>query len=89
MTNDIRYRAVKTGCETGDIQTFSAIFEILPRTVVARNMKWSYQSLSSRIKHPDRADVRDILRLSDHFAVDPVMIFQLLRAEKFRRNKKS
>lgn len=89
MTNDVRYTAVRKGCEDGDIQTFSAIFDILPRTIVARNMKWSYQSLSSRIKHPDRADVRDILRLSDHFAVDSVTIFKLLRAEKLKKSRKS
>jgi hypothetical protein len=66
---DRRYSAIKDLIEANKIQDLSAIFEIIPITVVAKDMGANYNTIRQRLHKPQNLTLGDLKKLSDLFGV--------------------
>ncbi|TDW99732.1 hypothetical protein [Dinghuibacter silviterrae] len=61
---DHRYSHVHSVWKAGDLSSFSMIFRIIPRSVVAADMGLNYERLASKLENPSKFLFRDIQKLS-------------------------
>jgi hypothetical protein len=88
MVKDKRYGAVQSLIEAKIIQRFRDIFEYIPKTIVARDLKLNYRSFVSKINSPDRFTVKDITRMADLIEVAYVQLFEIIIADLPAKKKK-
>jgi len=65
MKQDVRYQHVKSIWMSGDLKSFSKIFEIVPKSVVAADLGLHYNSFIRRMSRPDQFLLVDMVGLSD------------------------
>lgn len=78
---DKRYRAIKSLIIGKNIVGLKDVFEILPMTIVRKDMKINYNTLSRRVDAGGTMTVRDILAMADLFEVDPADVFKLVLSD--------
>jgi len=88
MVKDIRYGAVQSLIEAKRIQRFKDIFEYLPKTVVARDLKLNYRSFVSKINAPHRWTIQDITRMADLMELEYTRLFELIIADLPAKKKR-
>lgn len=87
-TKDRRYEAVKAWINSGGATTFREIFDIVPRTQVAKDTGMHYDRLSKKIINQTKLTVRDILRIAELLEVDDIKLYSLISAEKQKKQIK-
>ena len=89
MTRDPRYSHVKSIWKAGDLDSFSKIFTIVPKSVVSVDMGLNYERFASKLKKPGRFTFGDIKRMSDLIGMDFEALAHLIfqEVEKSRRPK--
>lgn len=90
MVKDKRYHAVKALLESGNIKTFDELFDILPKTVIRKDIGLNYYAFSVKINHSEKFVLQDLIRLADLIQCDPRLVIELALTsfEKNRRTKK-
>ena len=53
MNKDRRYNAIKSMVEDGSISTFKEIFEVIPKTLVSKDMGVNYQTFTRKVAELD------------------------------------
>ncbi|GAA0537716.1 hypothetical protein [Chitinophaga japonensis] len=91
MTSDRRYRAVKALLESGNIKGFNDILDIIPVTVIRRDMGLNHKSILTRLANSEAFTMKDLLKLAELIECDPHLIIELTLAEieKQRKGKKA
>jgi hypothetical protein len=78
MAKDERYVAVKRMIDAGDITRLDQCFRIIPKTVVASDLKEHQGRFSIRMANGDTIKVGEVRVLSELFNVDVHKFFQLI-----------
>lgn len=77
---DRRYNALKTYIDSGEIKSFTEIFDIVPRSVFVRDSGINFVRLTNKINGPEKFTVKDILILGQLIGVDSKKLFALISA---------
>jgi len=89
MMRDPRYSHVKSIWKAGDLDSFSKIFTIVPKSVVSVDMGLNYERFASKLKKPGLFTFGDIQQMSGLMGVDFEALAHLIFLEirKSRRPK--
>jgi hypothetical protein len=85
---DNRYMRLKQLILHGDIHTLAEIFEIVPKTTVARDMKISLDRFDRKVKEIERFSLREFFKLTALLEVDEIAVFKLFVADVQARKPK-
>jgi hypothetical protein len=75
---DRRYNALKTYIDSGEIKSFTEIFDIVPRSVFVRDSGINFVRLTNKINGPEKFTVKDIVILSQLIGVDSRKLYALI-----------
>ena len=67
MAQDKRYNAIKSMMESGHIASFKEIFEIVPKTIVSKEMGMNYQTFTRKVTAPDLFTLRELMSMAQLF----------------------
>jgi plasmid maintenance system antidote protein VapI len=92
MAKDKRYKTVKNLITGGYIKSFSEIWDTLPKTVVARDLKMHHQTFSRLISSPEGFSFEAAIKIALLFEVDSfdiinLIYYQLILDKKIKKNK--
>lgn len=76
---DKRYNALKQWINSGEVKTFLDIFDIIPKTQVAKDSGIHYNRLNVKINNPVKFTVKDIVTLAELLEVDDRKLYELIR----------
>ncbi len=80
-TKDRRYNAVKSMVEVGSISGFKEIFEIIPRTMVSKDMGMNYQTFTRKVAAPDLFTIREMNFMAAQFEITPEELLKKIIAD--------
>ena len=80
MSEDRRYNAIKSMVDDGSISTFKEIFEVIPKTLVSKDMGMNYQTFTRKVTDPELFTVREILFMANLFGVSSTDLFHRITA---------
>lgn len=75
---DTRYLAAKSYIESGNIKSFTEIFDIIPKSIIVRDSGINFVRLRNKITHPDKFTVKDIVTLSKLIGIDSRRLYDLI-----------
>lgn len=64
MTLDVRYQHVKSIWSAGDLKSLTKMFEIIPKTVVAKHLGMHYHSFIHKLDRPELLNLQQLIQLS-------------------------
>jgi hypothetical protein len=67
---DHRYNYVRSIWMAGDLTSFTEIFNIVPRSIVASDLRLNYERFTKKILKPELLTFRDIKNLSRLTGID-------------------
>lgn len=67
---DHRYKYVRSIWMAGDLRSFTEIFSIIPRSVVATDLHLNYDRFTKKVSKPEMLTYRDIRKLSVLTGID-------------------
>jgi hypothetical protein len=88
MAKDVRYKAVEKLIVTGVIVSLDDLFNYIPKSVVAVDLKLNYRTLVGKISYPYRFTIGEIIHLSHLIEVDEETIFKIISADISRKKPK-
>lgn len=92
MTKDKRYTIVKNQIQGGYVKTFSEIFDIIPKTVVGKDLKIHNVRFTNLITNVTRFELGDLYRIAALIDIDEKTILELAHnqylADKKGKRKK-
>lgn len=77
---DKRYSALKEWITSGGAKTFLEIFDIIPKTQVAKDSGIHYDRLNNKINDTSKFTIKDIVTIARLLEVDDVKLYELIRA---------
>lgn len=94
MAKDKRYEIIKHLLLADHIHSLSEVFEILPKTVLARDLGINYQTFKKIIRYPERFTLKKIYQLASLIEVDRWKAIKLIHIEnekviKVKKNRSS
>lgn len=78
MTDKDRIDSLKVLVEGGIITRYRQLFEYMPKSVIAKEMVYNYQSLTRKILNPLHVDFHHIMDLNEVTGIDPLTISRLV-----------
>jgi hypothetical protein len=75
---DRRYNALKAYIESGEIKSFTEIFEIVPKTVIVKDSGINFVRLTNKINNPEKFTIKDIIVLAQLIGIDSRKIYHLI-----------
>jgi hypothetical protein len=86
---DKKYGALKAYIESGDIKSFTEIFDIVPKSQFTKDTGINWTRLTNKISNPDKFSVKDIRVISQLIGVDSRKLYDLIAtaADKASRKK--
>ena len=88
MGKDERYVAVRRMIDAGDITRLDQCFKIVPKTVVATDLKEHQGRFSTRMSTIVDIKMSEVYELSDLFGVDVHVMFKLIANQYAADQKK-
>jgi hypothetical protein len=73
-----RYNVLKSYIESGGVNSFTEIFDIIPKSTIVRDSGIKYVRLTNKITHPDKFTVKDILAISKLIGIDSPKLYDLI-----------
>ncbi|MBN8852875.1 MAG: hypothetical protein BGO55_14930 [Sphingobacteriales bacterium 50-39] len=77
MAADRRYNIAKDLISAGKITSFHRIFEIVPKSVVYKDMGINYNRFTKLMANPDLFTLRELSTIAKLIGVDPKTIIDL------------
>jgi hypothetical protein len=68
---DKRYGVIKALFREGDRYRFKDIFDIVPKTIVAKDLGMNYHAFTRKVGDPERFTLKEIIKMADMFAIGP------------------
>jgi len=87
MTKDRRYKAVKGLIETGNIKRFDDMFDVIPPTVVRKDLGLNDKSMTLRLTKSESFSMKDILKLASLIECEALLVVKLVLSEIERQEK--
>lgn len=87
MQQEKTYKTLKRLLESGNIEDFEEIVEIIGKTYTANLIGIHYDTFRKRLKHPEDLEIAHILKIATLIDVEPEIILQLI-VNKYRKKKK-
>lgn len=83
MEKDGRYKEVKLLFKRGQIHGFSEIFsrELIPKTVLARDLKKNNDTITKLIQSPDGFKIKDVIEIAGLFELSLVDLAKLFEPD--------
>jgi hypothetical protein len=78
MTDKDRIDSLKVLVEGGIITRYGQLFEYVPKSVIAKELIYNYQSLTRKILNPLNVDFHHIMDLNEVTGIDPLTIYRLV-----------
>ena len=75
---DLRYKAIKCLHQTGCIDGLYDAFTLINISQLTQEMEMNYNTLRRKINDARLFTIKDILKLSELFEIEPVEIFHLV-----------
>jgi hypothetical protein len=88
MVKDKRHKTVKILIETGNVTTFAAIFEHIPKTTVADELGIHFNRMTRIIVNVGEMKINDLYLFSGYFDIDPKKMFELIHGQKDKKVSK-
>lgn len=88
MEQERHYKVGKSLILDGTIKTFGDIFEYVPKSTVAKDLKMHFNTFQSRLNHTGTFSIQELTTLAELLAVDPMVIITLAFAD-FNHNRKA
>jgi hypothetical protein len=82
LDRDPRYEIVKTMIDNNYIKSFKEIFSLIPKTIIAVQMRTNNNRMSRLIKHPLQLALWEVDKLASLFGCTPTRLIELIRAQK-------
>ncbi|WEK34159.1 MAG: hypothetical protein P0Y53_16850 [Candidatus Pseudobacter hemicellulosilyticus] len=83
---DKRYQTVKMYIDAGAIKSFQDIFDILPKSILSRDLRLNYSRLVKRVHNPNLFTLREIRQMAELIEVDGLVVYRLI--DSFFKRKK-
>jgi hypothetical protein len=86
---DKKYSALKAYIESGNIKSFTEIFDIVPKSIITKDTGINWTRLTNKISNPDKFSVKDIRIIAQLIGVDSRKLYDLIAtaAEKAAKKK--
>jgi hypothetical protein len=81
MAKEARFEAAKAYIESGKMRTFRAIFDIIPKYIMAEAMGMNYQTFQKKVGDLRKFTMGDIQDIGIILDTSPHTLFHLLDAE--------
>ena len=81
MTKDKRYTIVKNQIEGGYLKGFREIFDIIPKTVVAKDLKIHNIRFSNLINDVSRFELIDLYKLAGLLEIEEKLMLDLVHSQ--------
>jgi hypothetical protein len=81
MAKDKRYGTVKNLIAGGYIKSFSEIWDTLPKTVVARDLKMHHQTFSKLVSSPEKIRFEEAIEIASLIEIDGMRIINLIYSQ--------
>lgn len=78
MQKDPRYKTLKVMLETGNILSFTDIFDVVPKTVVATDLGINYVRFQEKIRRPENFLLKDLMNLAELIDADPLLVLKVV-----------
>jgi hypothetical protein len=78
MTDKDRIDSLKVLVEGGIITRYGQLFEYVPKSVIAKELIYNYQSLTRKILNPLNVDFHHIMDLNEVTRIDPLILSRLV-----------
>lgn len=88
MEKDKRYTTVKVLIETGTIKSFPEIFETIPKTVVASDLRVNYTHLTKRLNNSEEFTLKELATLADLIGIDSLILIGMVLKYMKKKGKK-
>jgi len=75
--------------ETGTIKEFTDIFETIPKSVVAKDLRVNYTHLTKRINNSEEFTLRELTTLADLIGIDSLILIGLVVAHMKKKGNKT
>lgn len=87
MTKDRRYTIVKNLISSGHIKSFNDIFDIIPRSVIARDLGMNYMRFTKLMNNLDLFVIKDVFQLAVFLEIDEMILLNLIY-QQYKAGKK-
>ncbi|MET6998174.1 hypothetical protein [Chitinophaga defluvii] len=74
MAKDKRYNTVKMLMEAGKISTIEELIEIVPKSIVAKDLNLHYYQFLAKMKKPALFSIEELVTLADKIEIDRMKI---------------
>ena len=81
MAKDKRYATVKNLITGGYIKSFSEIWDTLPKTIVARDLKKHHQTFSKLISSPEKIRFEEAIEIASLIEIEGIHIINLIYSQ--------
>jgi len=81
MAKDKRYTTVRNLITGGYIKSFSEIWDTLPKTIVARDLKKHHQTFSKLISSPEKIRFEEAIEIASLIEIESIQIINLIYNE--------
>lgn len=90
MEKDRRYTTVKHLISGGHVKTFREIFDIIPKSVVARDLGMNNMRFTRLINHVEQFLLKDLFRFAIFLEVDNMILLEMINRQYWadKENKK-
>jgi hypothetical protein len=88
MAKDVRYKAVEKLIVTGVIVSLDDLFNYIPKSVVAVDLKLNYRTLVGKISYPYRFTIGEIIHLAHLIEVSEEVVFTIVSSDILRKKPK-
>ena len=87
MTKDRRYSIAKKLILSGDLKTLQDLVEVVPKTVIAKDLGTHLQTFSKMLSQPDLFTFRTAYRIAALLDVDDKAVMEIIHAEHLQHKK--
>lgn len=89
MNTDKRYSHARNAIETGEIKEFKDIFEYIPKSVVAEDLRTSVRRFTRFIDQPHKFECEEVYEMSLLFDMPLDRFFMLIMNDLVRKRSAS
>jgi len=87
MTKDRRYSIAKKLILSGDLKTLQDLVEVVPKTVIAKDLGTHLQTFSKMLSQPDLFTFRIAYRIAALLEADEKAVIEIIHAEHLQQKK--
>lgn len=88
MTKDKRYIIVKNLIESGHIKRFRDIFDVLPKSIIYKDLGMNNERFSNLMSHVELFLLNDLFRIADLIEVEKSKLLEIVYNQYIEDSKR-